>query len=123
MIPVIRRAVPYDNEVEWKSIYIPQTIAGAVSSARVIRRVHPPGEIDECPRLHVCAYAVTHVAVTHVAVTHVAVTYVALPMRRYLARYRHIGSRRLPLASRASQNILRLEKQSDFIGHLYIVDP
>jgi len=25
MIPVIRRAVPYDNEVEWKSIYIPQT--------------------------------------------------------------------------------------------------
>eukprot|EP01044_Picomonas_judraskeda_P016683 COSAG03_NODE_3005_length_2293_cov_1.734275_1_plen_110_part_10 len=41
-------------------------------SARVIRRVHPPGEIDECPRLHVCAYAVTHVAVTHVAVSHVA---------------------------------------------------
>ena len=33
------------------------------------------------------------------------------------------ASRRLPLAFRASQNILRLEKQSDFIGHLYIVDP
>ena len=29
---------------------------------------------------------------------------------------------RLPLAFRASQNILRLEKQSDFIGHLYFVD-
>ena len=63
--------------------------------------MHPAGEIDECPRLHVCAYAVTHVAVTHVAVTHVAVshvavthvaaTYVALPMWRYLGRYRHIG--------------------------------
>ena len=25
MIPVIRRAVPYDNEVEWKYIYIPHT--------------------------------------------------------------------------------------------------
>ena len=33
------------------------------------------------------------------------------------------ASRRRPLAFRASQNILRLEKQSDFIGHLYIVDP
>ena len=59
------------------------------------------------PGLHVCAYAgthvaithvavthlaVTHVAVTHVAVTHVAATYVALPMWRYLARYRHIGT-------------------------------
>ena len=33
------------------------------------------------------------------------------------------ASRRLPLAFRASQNILRLEKQSDFIGHLYFVDP
>ena len=48
--------------------------------------MHPPGEIDECPSLHVCAYAVTHVAVTHVAAT-----YVALPMWRYLGRYRHIG--------------------------------
>ena len=25
MIPVLRRAVGYGNEVEWKSIYIPQT--------------------------------------------------------------------------------------------------
>ena len=67
------------------------------SSAGRGGRVHPAGEIDECPRLHVCAYAVTHVAVTHVAVTHVAVshvaaTYVALPMWRYLLRYRHIGA-------------------------------